>query len=425
MSNVINELNKNCQFDAFTVELNNKNAINQVKALLSPDWVIEEVEEDGLELDIVPKDTGQPSIEEINSLYEKLNTIDEIINVEVAIEEECPEIIDIESFEPELGNFELNAEDYEWSLKMVKADKAWELEPKNSRYGEGVRIAHPDSGYRDHYELNPANDNRLLLTEDYDFVGKDDDPLINNKSGGHGLGTASVIISGINRPVDGRPFVTGIAPKAELMPLRVAKWKRIGTPVLFNGGVRRLRKAINYAVKHDCHVISISLGSANLSWSLHKAIKRAVKKGVIVLAAAGNRVKMVTIPARYNEVIAVAGCDSNMRPWSGSSRGRDVDVTAPAKGVWKAAYKNGEATVLPGNGTSFAVATTAGVAALWLGYWGRDALIEHYGSPERMVIEFKKLLETTCNRDNNLPQNSNKWGAGIVDAEKLLSVELF
>lgn len=185
-----------------------------------------------------------------------------------------------------------------------------------------------------------------------------------------------------------------------------------------------MRKAINYAVEHDCHVISISLGSANLSRSLHKAIRRAVRKGVIVLAAAGNQVKIVTIPARYNEVIAVAGCDSDMNPWSGSSRGHDVDVTAPAKGVWKAAYKKDTPSVVPGNGTSFAVATTAGVAALWLAYWGRDALIEHYGSPEKMVVGFKQLLQSTCNRDNNLPQN-NKWGAGIVDAEKLLNVELF
>ena len=116
-------------------------------------------------------------------------------------------------------------------------------------------------------------------------------------------------------------------------------------------------------------------------------------------------------------------CNESYEGWSGSSRGHDVDVTAPGEGVWKAAFtgKEGQSktTVLRGNGTSFAVATAAGVAALWLAYWGRESLINYYGR-ENLVSEFKKLLMKTCNKNNNLKKNG-KWGAGIVDAEKLLS----
>ncbi|HEV2853182.1 MAG TPA: S8 family serine peptidase [Thermoanaerobaculia bacterium] len=61
--------------------------------------------------------------------------------------------------------------------------------------------------------------------------------------------------------------------------------------------MNRLRKAIYHAVdKAGCHVISISLGWLK-NKGVHEAVKYAVGKNVIVLAAAGNSVGFVVWPA--------------------------------------------------------------------------------------------------------------------------------
>jgi thermitase len=75
-----------------------------------------------------------------------------------------------------------------------------------------------------------------------------------------------------------------------------------------------------------------------------------------------------------------------------------------------------------GNGTSFAVAAAAGVAALWLSYHGKNQLVERYGLAGVPVV-FKELLERTC----AVPAtgwNTDDFGHGIVDALALLRADL-
>ena len=110
------------------------------------------------------------------------------------------------------------------------------------------------------------------------------------------------------------------------------------------------------------------------------------------------------------------------KPWSGSSQGKAVDVTAPAESVWRAHYnKQGHPSVGRSNGTSYAVALTAGVAAIWLAYHGREKLINDYGADQIHNV-FRELLMKTANSDHQLPKN--RFGAGIVDAKALLEEPL-
>ena len=67
-----------------------------------------------------------------------------------------------------------------------------------------------------------------------------------------------------------------------------------------------------------------------------RAIQRALDAGTIVLAAAGNEVGFVVFPAAFDEVIAVAASNIRDEPWSGSSHGPAVDITAPGESVWRA-----------------------------------------------------------------------------------------
>ena len=184
--------------------------------------------------------------------------------------------------------------------------------------------------------------------------------------------------------------------------------------------MNRLRKAIYSAVDQaNCHVISISLGWLR-NKEVHKAVKHAVQNNVIVIAAAGNRVPFVVWPAAYPEVIAVAGCTSTRRKWSGSSSGREVSVTGPARGVWKAA--DGQQRVVQSDGTSFATPTTAGIAALWLAFHGRQALIDRYGSEFRLATVFRWVLEKAC--DPPPANHGGEFGRGIVNACRTLTTPL-
>ena len=312
--------------------------------------------------------------------------------------------------------------DYEWSLRKANVLEAWKLFGARPP-GEGVQVGHPDTGYTLHPEL--AEPARLLITAGYDYDDDDDDPLddLNDDfldNPGHGTATGSVILSGVGGTSAGSaPFVSGAAPHALLIPIRTTE-----SVVLFS--MRGLRQAIDHAAAHGAQVVSISLGGPFPGFGTRRAIERAVEVGTIVLAAAGNGVGVVVFPAAFDEVIAVAASNVRDEPWSGSSHGPAVDITAPGESVWRAKVERDTAAglqylVTRGNGTSFAVATTAGVAALWISYHGWTTLVRRYGVGNVPRV-FKQMLQSTCRTPRGW--NASEYGPGIVDARRLLETPL-
>jgi subtilisin family serine protease len=156
---------------------------------------------------------------------------------------------------------------------------------------------------------------------------------------------------------------------------------------------------------------------------LHRAIRRAVEADIIVLAAAGNCVRLVVWPARYDECIAVAATNAAGEPWRGTCRGAPVDVSAPGQNVYRAVVPpggpTGGDTVGQGQGTSFAVAHTAGVAALWVAHHGRaDVVAAAHARGETVQAMFRRLVQATARRPS--PWDPHAMGPGIVDARALL-----
>lgn len=303
-----------------------------------------------------------------------------------------------------------------WGLEMCRVPEAWKLF-RGRKPGAGIIVGHPDSGYRPHDEMDQDRVRRDL---DFDFL--DDDSDAANPKGNHGLSTASVIMSG-HREGQANDQLAGPALHSEIVPLRVTQPGLVlPAPVLLVAGERRLREAIDYAIRANCGVISMSLGSPFGNQSLHNAVNRARDAGLIVLAAAGNEVRLVTYPARWSEVIAVGGCNIDRKPWFGSCRGSAVDITAPAESVWRAFYTDdGQPALGRSAGTSYAVALTAGVAALWLSLHGHDKLKQRYGA-RRVQDVFYALMQQTAQKDHQLPKG--EFGAGILDAQALLSAPL-
>jgi serine protease len=319
------------------------------------------------------------------------------------------------------------SDDPAWSIKEVKVLEAWKLFPANKEPGAEVIVGHPDTGYSEHPEIL----SRLLVKKGHDYVKDDADPRDDLDSGlllfpGHGTGTSSVIVSPKGAQGDygnsnGAPIaVWGVAPGARLIPLRVSRSVVLDTPWA-GSGVLNLAKAIELAADRGAHVISMSLGTGVGSSRLLKAVQYAQRLGVIVLAAAGNYVPFVVWPAAYGEVIAVAASNARRETWKFSSFGSAVDVTAPGESVWCAGVtRPAQFSVGRGSGTSFAVATVAGIAALWLSHHGRDKLVQRFGA-EKIPIIFNRILRDTCLA---VPGWKSGFGRGLVNAEKVLAATL-
>jgi len=321
---------------------------------------------------------------------------------------------------------------------------------------------------------------------------------------GHGTSTSSVIVGPYARSDDNPRSLKmrGIAPGARLIPLRTATGVIIGEARAF-----QLAMAVHHAShpapaaaeeaeaewadqcirqRETCrrgeigggscsltmeaaHVISISMGGPpklirRAMDDLANAVRGAERNGVIVVAAAGQTsdnvaakaiVKAlhgsgVVYPAAFDGTIAAAACNIRGRPWAASFRGTEVDITAPGEGVWTAKFRrsgdSAEPIVAPGKGTSFATAIVAGVAALWLDYHGRDALVAKYGTPAVLPSAFKWVL---VNHGFNTPDelctlargqglayagalcdasaegwDTRRFGPGVLDVRKVLTTPL-
>ena len=118
----------------------------------------------------------------------------------------------------------------------------------------------------------------------------------------------------------------------------------------------------------------------------------------------------------------MAGCDARREVWEGSARGSRVDFTGPAQDVWKAGFDGGAEIFTQSSGTSFATAMTAGVAALWLAFHGRDFLINKYaGSGVKLTEVFRKVIERSA---DSAPGSWFGGFGGIVNANEALKTPL-
>lgn len=296
--------------------------------------------------------------------------------------------------------------DRRWALANTRIDQAWQL----SR-GAGVLIAQPDTGVAAHDELEAG---MLRLDLATDILGGDSNPEDPLRPGtanpGHGTATASVAAS------RGQGQISGAAPDASIVPIRCIEDVKI-----FNASP--VAAAIAHATRSGCHVVSMSLGGVP-SRALEAAVKEAIAADLILVAAAGNCVRIVVFPARYSQMIAVAGSNAADRPWKGSSRGGDVDITAPAEFVWKAQRSRPAdpvSAIGAGQGTSFSAALVAGAAALWLSHHGRAACIaEARGRGVSLQRLFRAALRATARRPARWQTGS--FGPGILDAKALLDL---
>jgi len=141
--------------------------------------------------------------------------------------------------------------------------------------------------------------------------------------------------------------------------------------------------AIVWAVDHGARIVNLSLGGTTTSRAERQAIAYATSKGVLLVAAAGNRgprADSVEYPAALlgdSGLVVAASTPSGERA-EFSSVGRQIDVAAPGLNVLGALSSTSPESVFPrialpgassglygfGSGTSYAAPQVAGTAAL-------------------------------------------------------------
>jgi type VII secretion-associated serine protease mycosin len=280
-----------------------------------------------------------------------------------------------------------NVRNGQWHLSFLDISKVHAISQ-----GDGIVVAVVDTGIDAEHPDLTGN-----VLPGFDVVAGGSGNGWGDKDG-HGTGMAGLIAAHGHGPgqADG---ALGIAPHAKILPIRIDTGAGVGAG-------DAMGPAIDQAVQHGAKIISISVSST--AEATYDAVQRALKAGVIVIAASGNRPaqEFLSDPAAYPGVVAVGAVGKDGSIADISVRGKALSLTAPGLEIVSTSL-NGKYRI--GNGTSDSAALVAGAAAVvWSKY------------PQLTNVQVVDQLTRTA-IDKGATGRDDEYGFGVVDIVKALN----
>jgi Subtilase family len=206
----------------------------------------------------------------------------------------------------------------------------------------------------------------------------------------HGTGMAGAIAA--------HRTMLGTAPRVGLLTVRAFSSTAGGA----QGTTFNILKGLDWAADEGARVVNMSFAGPS-DPLLRDALLKANKKGMVLIAAAGNAgpSSPPEFPGAYPSVIAITATDVRDALYPGANRGNYIAVAAPGVDVLVPAP---DSTYQLTTGTSVAAAEVSGVAAL---------LIER--NPALTTAQVRKILMDTATHLG--PKSRGRdFGAGLVNA---------
>jgi serine protease len=312
----------------------------------------------------------------------------------------------------------------------LNAPEAWDiLKQRGAAFGRGARVAVLDTGVafmnkKPHFRKSPDFSRNQFLPG-FDFVDQDKVPLDED---GHGTHVTGTIAERDNNHV----ALTGLAPKAKIIPVRVLDSEGFGT-------ARDIARGIRFAATHRAQVINMSfefslgVNSCSKIKGICAAIKFAFKRGALVVAAAGNENgEPVAFPAGAPHVIGVGRTTKDACLASDSRTGTGLDLVAPGGGFPLLSTCGGDDPTFS-RGLAISQLTFDGPGFTNFGYpggyEGTSMAAAHVSGVAAMVIASRvvgtspaavecQLEGSARHTDSQLgqPYDPRLFGAGLVDA---------
>ncbi|MDP4510613.1 S8 family serine peptidase [Nonomuraea turcica] len=245
-------------------------------------------------------------------------------------------------------------------IKTLELTQAWRVSK-----GVGVTVAVLDSG------VDPGHRDLIgSVRVGRDFTAGANPPGVGPRRL-HGTYMAS-LIAGHGHGRQGKLGIIGVAPEADVLSVRVILedeepgFREFNSAERFENVVAR---GIRYAVDEGADVINMSISKELATREERAAIRYAISRGVVLVAAAGNDgdrkidrdFAPYSYPAAFPGVVSVGATDRRLRRATFSNWNSSVQVAAPGVDIMGAGPGD---EYWVGRGTSQATALVSGVAAL-------------------------------------------------------------
>lgn len=224
-----------------------------------------------------------------------------------------------------------------------------EYREKNGTKGTNVNVAVLDSGVpKEHPDLTPN------VVQAVDFTGD------NRRFNPHGCHVGGIIAAA----ADDRGVV-GVAPEAKLHSVRV-----LDSDGLCPADYSWVIQGLEWVADHrEIDIVNLSLGAPIQPPDRMQSIIRSLSaRGTLIVAASGNDgSNVVSWPAKYDEVVAVAAMDKDGKIARFSNVDPSLEVVAPGVDIYST-WINGGYGYAKESGTSMSAPFISGLLALMIAY---------------------------------------------------------